>query len=161
MPAVTGYTGKFDYNSSAGAWTVTVSRNSTTQPVDPTSGAPNRVTVSDPLDPGVNGPLAVATITAATNATPIVLTNTLDNGTFATGDWVKIVGVNGNLNANGTFKISSVTGSGTAMTLDGSAGSGAWTSGGKVYKLNLAPTFKVILDKFEAAVVSDLAINGY
>jgi hypothetical protein len=159
MPAVTGYTAKFDYTGSG--WTCTLSRNSTTQPVDPTAGAPSRVTFSDPLDPGANGPLAQATITAATNATPIVLTNTLDNGTFANGDWVKITGVLGNLNANGAFRISSVSGSGTAMTLDGSAGSGAWTSGGKVQKMNIAPTFKVILDKMEAAAVSDLAINGY
>lgn len=158
MPAVTGYTAKFD--NSSGNWTVTVSRNSTTQPVDPTSGAPNRLSIPDPLDPGANGPLAVATITAATNATPIVLTNTLDNGTFATGDWVKIVGALGNTNANGTFKISSVSGSGTAMTLDGSAGNGAWTSGGKVYKLNVSPNFSIIAEKAYAAMVSDYATNG-
>lgn len=158
MPAVTAYNARFEY--SASGWLCTLSRNSTTQPVDATSGAPNRVVISDPLDPGANGPLAQATITAATNATPIVLTNTLDNGTFADGDWVKVTGVLGNVGANGSYKLSSVSGSGTGMTLLGSAGTGAWTSGGKVQKLNFAPTFKVILDKFEAAALSDLATNG-
>lgn len=158
MPAVTGYTIKL--GNSSGSWTATVSRNSTTTPVDPTSGAPNRLTLPDPLDPGVNGPLAVATITAATNATPIVLTNTLDNGTFADGDMVKVVGALGNTNANGTFLITSTSGSGTGMTLVGSAGNAAWTSGGKVYKLNVCPSLAVALQKVVAAAVSDYMQNG-
>lgn len=158
MPSVTGYTIKL--GNSSGNWTSTVSRNSTTTPVDATSGAPNRLSLPDPISAGPNGPLAVATITAATNATPIVLTNTLDNGTFADGDMVQVVGALGNTNANGTFLITSTSGSGTGMTLVGSAGNAAWTSGGKVYKLNVNPSLAVAMQKVLAAVVSDYAING-
>lgn len=158
MPAVTGY--KIALNNSSGNWTGIVSRNSTTSIVDATSGAPNRLVLPDPLDPGANGPLAVATITAATNATPIVLTNTLDNGTFADGDWVSVRGALGNTNANGTFLITSTSGSGTGMTLVGSAGNAAWTSGGKVYKLNVSPTLSILIQKIIASVLSDYADNG-
>jgi len=158
MPAVTGY--KIALNNSSGNWTAIVSRNSTTSIVDPTSGAPNRLNLGPILDAGVNGPLAVATITAATNATPIVLTNTLDNGTFADGDLVNVVGALGNTNANGTFLITSTSGSGTGMTLVGSAGNAAWTSGGKVYKVNVAPTLAIILAKVITAVVDDYGRNG-
>ncbi len=158
MPAVTGYTIKL--GNSSGSWTGIVSRNSTTTPVDPTSGAPNRLSIPDPIGAGPNGPLAVATITAATNATPIVLTNTLDNGTFSDGDWVQVVGALGNTNANGTFLITSTSGSGTGMTLVGSAGNAAWTSGGKVYKLNVSPSLAVVLQKVMAAALSDYMQNG-
>lgn len=158
MPAVTGYTLKL--NNSSGNWTYTAQRNSTTTPVDATSGAPNRISLPDSLDWAPNGPLPVATITAATNATPIVLTNTLDSGTFSDGDMVQIVGALGNTNANGTFVITSTSGSGTGMTLVGSAGNAAWTSGGKVYKLNPAPTLAIALARLMSAVQNDYARNG-
>lgn len=65
-------------------------------------------------------------ITGATNATPIVVT-TGTHG-YVNGDQVSISGVLGNTATNGVFYISNVTG--TTFELDGSVGSGAYTSGG-------------------------------
>jgi hypothetical protein len=64
-------------------------------------------------------------ITAATNATPIVITST---NSYSNLDFVEIQGVRGNTAANGLYQISSVTG--TAFALNGSVGNGAYTSGG-------------------------------
>jgi len=66
-----------------------------------------------------------ATITAATNATPIVVTAA---NTFANGDVVFISGATGNTAVNGVWCLTAV--SGTGFTLVGSAGNGAWVSGG-------------------------------
>ncbi len=68
-------------------------------------------------------------ITAASNASPIVITTALPHG-LETGMQVIIGGVVGNTGANGTFPVT-VT-SPTAFTLIGSTGNGAWTSGGIV-----------------------------
>ncbi|WP_165251169.1 hypothetical protein [Paludisphaera soli] len=68
-------------------------------------------------------------VTAATNATPIVVTCT---NSYAEGDFVLIQGVLGNTAANGLWRVVSV--SGTAFTLEGSAGNGAYTSGGVASK---------------------------
>ena len=65
-------------------------------------------------------------VTAATNASPIVIT-TATHG-LSTGDIVTISGALGNTAANGTWIITVLTS--TTFSLDGSAGSGAWTSGG-------------------------------
>ncbi len=66
-----------------------------------------------------------ATITAASNASPIVCTAT---NTFANNDVVFISGVTGNVAANGVWLLTTVSGS--AFTLVGSTGSGAYVSGG-------------------------------
>lgn len=76
------------------------------------------------------------TITAASNATPIVVT-TLRTHPFRVGDVVRISGVVGNTNANGTFRVKAVPSATTfsLRALDDSAdiaGSGAYTSGGTV-----------------------------
>ena len=72
----------------------------------------------------VGGPSG--TITGATNATPIVITS---NGHgLVTGDGVVISGVLGNTAANGTFAVTKVNNN--TFSLNGSAGSGAYTSGG-------------------------------
>lgn len=68
-------------------------------------------------------------VTAATNATPIVITST---NSYSNGDFVYIQGVLGNTAANGLWQISSV--SGTGFTLDNSVGNGAYTSGGVASK---------------------------
>lgn len=68
-------------------------------------------------------------ISTATNASPIVVTTTAAHG-YVTGDEVVISGVGGNVAANGTWKVT-VTSS-TQLSLDGSTGSGSYTSGGKV-----------------------------
>ena len=71
------------------------------------------------------------TITAATNATPIVITTASSHG-YAAGDLVIVRGCVGNTAANGTFWAQAVTAN--TITLMHSAGNGVWTSGGAVVK---------------------------
>lgn len=66
-------------------------------------------------------------ITGATNATPIVIT-TGTNHNLRTGRRVRVFGVLGNTAADGTWSITRL--SDTTFELDGSAGNGAYTSGG-------------------------------
>lgn len=69
-------------------------------------------------------------ITGATNATPISVT--IANHGFSTNDVIVISGVGGNTAANGVWTIT-VTGA-NAFTLNGSVGSGAYTTGGLAVK---------------------------
>lgn len=71
------------------------------------------------------------TVSAATNASPIVITT----GTHGLqdDDWVEIDAVAGNTNANGRWRIDVL--STTTFALLGSTGNAAYTSGGKVKKL--------------------------
>jgi hypothetical protein len=71
-------------------------------------------------------------VTAASNASPIVLT-TATHG-LTTNDRVLVGGVAGNTNANGIWQVTSVTG--TTFSLQGSTGNAAYTSGGYVIKLD-------------------------
>jgi hypothetical protein len=80
---------------------------------------------ADPL-PDVGAPL---TVTAATNASPIAITTSAAHG-LASGQFVRVASVGGNTAANGEWIIT-VT-SGTAFTLTGTTGNGAYTSGGTV-----------------------------
>lgn len=75
--------------------------------------------------------IAVA-ITDATNASPIVVTATSHG--LTTGDLVTISGVVGNTAANSLFRVT-VTDANT-FSLDGSTGSGAYTSGGQLIDLS-------------------------
>lgn len=68
-------------------------------------------------------------ITAATNATPIVITTGTAHG-LVTGDVVEIVGVLGNVAANGVWTVTVVDA--THFSLANSVGSAAYTSGGTV-----------------------------
>jgi hypothetical protein len=72
---------------------------------------------------------AGAGISAATNASPIAITDNLHG--LATGDLVYIEGVLGNTAANGWWVITKTGANG--FTLDGSTGNGAYTGGGDVY----------------------------
>lgn len=65
-------------------------------------------------------------ITGATNATPIVITSA--NHGLTTGARITVVNVLGNTAANGTFIVTRVDAN--TFSLDGSAGNGAYTSGG-------------------------------
>lgn len=67
-----------------------------------------------------------ANLTAASNASPIVITSTAHG--LTTGARVTITGVVGNTAANGTFVITKVTAD--TFSLDGSSGNGEYTSGG-------------------------------
>jgi hypothetical protein len=80
------------------------------------------------------GNLDVVVITGATNASPIVITAT--NHGFQTGDTVLVAGVLGNTAANGTFTITRVTVN--TFSLDGSTGSGAYTSGGSATTIGVS-----------------------
>lgn len=68
-----------------------------------------------------------ATITNATNASPIVIT-TSANHNFKTNQRITISGVNGNTAANNTWYITELTG--TTFSLNSSIGNGTYTSGG-------------------------------
>ena len=70
--------------------------------------------------------ISIHSITKATNTNPIVITSTCSP---ATGTIVVISGVQGNSAANGTWTITKS--SSTTFSLNGSNGSGAYTSGGK------------------------------
>ncbi len=70
------------------------------------------------------------TITAASNASPIVITEATHGRT--TGNIVVIHDVGGNTAANGTFAITKVNDN--TYSLDGSTGNATYTSGGKVYQ---------------------------
>lgn len=67
------------------------------------------------------------TITAASFATPIVITTSIPHG-LTTGELVRVTGVNGNTGANGDWYATVLTP--TTFALDDSIGSGAYTSGG-------------------------------
>lgn len=152
--AVTAYNARIEIPA-ANKFKVTLHRNSTTQPVDPTSGAPNRVKIpfADYLTPPVQ-----TTISAATNATPIVLTAGSATG-FATDDIVRVDGVLGNTNANGTFKISV---SGTSFTLVGSAGNAAFSTSpnATITKCLDAKTLQEAITQVMIAIADDYAANG-
>jgi hypothetical protein len=68
-----------------------------------------------------NTPFAIS---AATNATPIVITT--PTHAWGTGDFIHIQGVLGNTGANGLWQITVL--SGTTFSLNGSVGNGAYTS---------------------------------
>lgn len=65
-------------------------------------------------------------VTAATNASPIVITSA--NHGLTTGTLVTITGVGGNTAANGTFVITRIDAN--TFSLNGSSGNGSYTSGG-------------------------------
>jgi len=73
-------------------------------------------------------------ISGATNASPIELTTASAHGLVA-GQVVVVAGVGGNTAANGTFEVASVSSS-TTLTLLGSVGNGAYSSGGTVKSIN-------------------------
>jgi hypothetical protein len=66
------------------------------------------------------------TVTAASNASPVVLTSTGHN--LKTGDIISVSGVVGNLAANGVFTITKVDAN--TFILNGTTGNGAYVSGG-------------------------------
>lgn len=65
-------------------------------------------------------------ITAASNATPIVITSTAHN--LSSGTLVTIAGVLGNTAANGNFTVTVLTAN--TFSLNSSVGNGVYTSGG-------------------------------
>lgn len=73
------------------------------------------------------------TVTAATNATPIVITTSAAHG-CETGDQVWIADASGNTNANGRWRVEVV--SSTTMKLIGSFGSGTFSGSASMFPLS-------------------------
>jgi ubiquitin-activating enzyme E1-like protein len=84
-----------------------------------------------------------ATVTGATNASPIVIQTSAPNN-FNTGDTVVVANVNGNTAANGQYVITVVDT--THFSLNGSSGSGTYTSGGTADDISLGPAFQIPSD---------------
>jgi len=105
-------------------------------------------------DPSTVSSSLSATITGATNASPIVITTSAAH-LFSTYDIVYITGVTGNTAANGVFAITVL--SATTFSLTGSTGNGAYVSGGTAVDMSLTPACQVPTngDDFDAdAVIS-------
>lgn len=80
-------------------------------------------------------------VTGATNASPIVITSASHG--LSTGTYVVVASVGGNTAANGNHTVTYV--SDNTFSLDGSAGNGAYTSGGTwsvigLYFVSFTPT---------------------
>ena len=84
------------------------------------------------------------TITDASNASPIVITQTAHG--FTDGDRVNIHGIVGNTNANGMYRITTIDTD--SYSLDGTTGNAAYVSGGQ--SLNLT----------SVANLSDIAVEA-
>lgn len=101
-------------------------------------------------------------ITNATNATPIVIT-AASHG-LTTGAYVTIDSVEGNTAANGTFVVTRVNAN--TFSLDGSAGNGAYTTGGTYNAAGLYETSLTVagVSGFEAGelyqIVYDYALSA-
>lgn len=106
-------------------------------------------------------PTAVAgtgAVTGASNATPIVITQT-GHGK-ANGDAVFISGVGGNTAANGAWVIANVTAN--TYELVGSAGNGAYTTGGAASFVARRYDFVSAVSSFVAGIFNaNAAINQY
>lgn len=109
-----------------------------------------------PVNNVVGGP--TGTVTGATNATPIVVTS-IGHG-LVTGDSVVLSGVVGNTAANGTFVVTRVTAN--TFSLNGSVGSGAYTSGGawQWCVAGVRQQFVSVQDIIGAVAPGDLITNG-
>ena len=134
---------------SSGRQTVTIIRAPSTAPV-------GSVHLSFPVTENNNdGPL-IATITGATNATPIVLTATAHG--MSDGDQVLVKNVGGNTNANGVFTLAST--SANAATLVGSVGNATYTSGGTMVRLAKFNSFKHLMQAVASAIYNDKAAGN-
>lgn len=153
----------------AGGWGVVLSRDPATEILDVDPASPATISARVPIPEirgrGFNGPNASgghtpSAISGATNAAPIVITHAATAAALdiAAGDYVYVTGVLGNLNANGTFEVTSVSGSTT--TLKGSDGSGAYTSGGYIRKLNKGDNWQEALHALTLALANDKVANS-
>lgn len=95
------------------------------------------------------------TITAATNATPIVIT-AMAHG-FSDGDAVTVQNVAGNTAANGVWIIDNPTTN--AFELQGSTGNAAYTSGGEVVSL-ISQHLSAIADALDGIGDGTVALSG-
>lgn len=155
---------------SATGWGVALLRDPATLPVDTTTPSPTSISARVPITKtrgtGFNGPNASGSntptkISSATAATPIVATlaSTAASLGIAVGDYVYIQGGLGDLNINGTFEVSVVSGS--AITLKGSATAGTYTaSSAYCTKLNKADNWQEALHSLTLALANDKVANN-
>lgn len=117
-------------------------------------------TIKAMLSDGVTADVGIKAITAATNATPIVVTASSHG--FANGDLVWIDGVGGNLSANGVWRVANQAANTFELTnpITGAnvVGSGAYTSGGVA--INLGPTGDFIDDFSASRVGTDQTLGS-
>jgi len=99
-------------------------------------------------------------VTAASNATPIVLTMASTTG-ISQGDILVAGGIGGNLAANGTWQAGTVTGTTvqllTRLDANNSTGSAAYTSGGWIINLSSAST---LADVSANSLGTDATLSG-
>lgn len=139
------------FKQASGDVAVIVSRNSTTQVVDPTSGAPNRLVVPDMGNYNGN---PERTVVSATAATPIVATLGSGHG-IATGDWVRVQKGTGDLNINGCFLVTVAT---NDITLLGSATAGTYdANSATMRKLNKMKSYHMAIASMASAILNDRA----
>jgi hypothetical protein len=98
-------------------------------------------------------PLAGLSVSNATNATPIVVTTGGAHG-IVDVDRVTIGGVSGNVGANGTWIASRVTA--TQLLLRGSAGTGAFVSGGTLNRPDTYATIAELTNITDAGIQATL-----
>jgi hypothetical protein len=120
------------------------------------STSPASVVLGEAITPGC----VALDVIAATNATPIVVTSAAPHG-LLTGNVATIEGVIGNAATNGTWTITRI--SPATFSLDGSAGSGAYTGGGQIDGGDLGQVNQIIQnncvdDNAIALTVSALAL---
>lgn len=119
-------------STNAGAWyTMTAESHSQTALLGSTNTANIGMDTSYPSNTTTS---QLNVITAATNATPIVLTTS--GGDIASGDLIQVYEINGNTAANGMW-VATTTTNATTITLLGSVGNSAYTYGGLATKLSV------------------------
>src|SRR3990167_1645260 len=97
-----------------------------------------------------------ATITGATNASPIKITTSAVHS-LITGMQVNITGVTGNTAANGSFPI--IVTSTTEYTLTGSTGDGAYISGGEANSWSLSSTVNTAQENVTNTLLNCYSVN--
>ena len=104
----------------------------------------------------------VQVITAAANASPILITSTAHG--YATGATVRIQGVTGNTAANnaiGNDRWVIIVIDANTFSLTGSAGNGAYVSGGTVYATPVAITFNHPEYQGQGYQVNSITFNAF
>lgn len=104
------------------------------------------------LQMGDGIPLAPLSVSAATFATPVVVTTPAHG--IVEVSYVTVSGVLGNLGANGTFIAERVNA--TQLTLRGSVGTGAYTSGGTLLRTESFATIAEIRNVQDAGIQVDM-----
>src|ERR1043166_8914288 len=109
--------------------------------------------------------LTAVSISAATNATPIVITTAAHGIPVGDVSVVTVAGVGGNTGANGTWVAQALTT--TTLRLRGSVGNGAYTSGGTAQRTDTFTTIAELTnleDQGLSTTVIDISAhdgNGY